>query len=120
MLLNVMRFMDVTGPRSVSREEICKASDLWAVDIKSRRKVTTGLQCASSFFYTASKWFRFHSLLLTSATSPNASDLITKDFVDHVLARGGSTETTRSYRSRIREFLNYALKGPIRSNQSTS
>jgi len=110
MLLNVMRFMDITGPRSVSREEIHKASDLWTIEIKSRRKLKTGMQCASSFFYTASKWFRFHSLLVTPAISSSASYLITKDFVDYVLARGGSTETTRSYRSRIREFLNYAFE----------
>ena len=110
MLLNVVRIMDIKEPRIVSREEIRKASELWTVDTKSRRTIPSGGRCAMSFFYTALRWFRFQSLLLSPATSSNASYQITAAFTEYILARGGSIETIRSYRSRTREFLNHVFE----------
>lgn len=107
-LLNIMRLIGLTQPRTVALDEIENASERWYKDEPGHR---LGRPASSRsiyrFAFAAKNWCRFHGWLVEPvAFIPFASHLA--DFIQHLrFERGLASPTIRSYGDRVRLFLTW-------------
>ena len=120
ILLNVIRFMDLSELRSVDREEIRKAGELWAQD-KEFHKVGEGRKSSAiKLTNVARGWFRFLGRLTIPTDPIGPFDDLLADFVHELRVRWGlAIVTVESYRYRASIFLEWLAERHDRFSSAT-
>ena len=105
MLLNVIRLMDLSAPRTVEIEEIKQAARRWAVDLEHHERRKAGPNTERLFIYLALKWLRYLDLAAIPEAPSKPADIVICEFVAHLIEAGYAAPTVRSYASRVRDFI---------------
>ncbi len=109
LLLHIVRILELTELRQVHLEEIRKAGGLWLVDSSAHTTRQPGNTSLYFFTNTATKWFKFHGVLI----SPEGPKLPYQSYLDeyvHFLAhdRQFASGTVRHYRESAAALLGWA------------
>ena len=107
MLLNVIRLIDLRGPRIVEMDEIKQAAMRWAVDMEHHPRRKPGRSSERLFVYLALKWLRHSNLVNIPEVLPRPADIVVRDFVSYLSESGYAAPTLRSYVSRVRDFIRW-------------
>jgi integrase/recombinase XerD len=105
-LVHIVRVMNMSSMRMVSRREIEAAGEAWASYEGPLRKKLNLSGAPSVFVRVAKGWMRFHGRLATPPA--NCFHRLIAEFIDSMLTtRGLAQDTVRSYSSRAFGFLKW-------------
>jgi integrase/recombinase XerD len=120
MLLHIIRLMNYETLRQVDLLEIQQSSISWLSDSGSYRVRRTGPTTARSFIYMATRFFKFHNVLRTSASSRGSNDNLVETFRAFLRdSQGVSPTTQRCYTSRVSNFLRAVVSETLPPSQIT-
>ena len=109
-LIHIVRLLRLSHMRGVDVQEIERAAKRWATYTGLLRRKKAGLTAADCFARVARNWLRFHGNLTVPVVATHPSDMIVRDFVQHLKQRNGlSAETVKGYSSRAGIFLRWWL-----------
>ena len=108
MLLHVVRLLNLNSSRPVGMSEILQGCKRWVDDSNARRHRRPGLASPYTFQRVATNWLRFQGALITSPKHIPPFGVLLAEFLNGIRSeRGLASETLRSYRVRILDFLNW-------------
>lgn len=110
MLLNIVRILDLNPLRTVSVQEIHRATEKWLVDNSSRRTRPVGKYSDYTFRYAATRWLRFLGILEAPQVPLSPAQIIVRQFENFLREHNFSEEAVRSTTANLRRFLSWALE----------
>jgi hypothetical protein len=84
-LIHIVRLLRLTHLRGVDLQEIDRAAKRWAAYKGPHRRKKAGPRAADCFAREARNWLRFHGNLAIPVVAPHPSDMIVRDFVQHLV-----------------------------------
>jgi integrase/recombinase XerD len=107
-LLHVIRLMELSEPRMVSKPEIERVAREWSKDEKYHTSRSAGAESAYTLSLTARRFFCFHGLLAKPDPCAQAFNEVLLHFLDDLRhVKGRSTATIHCYSKRLSRFLDW-------------
>ncbi len=109
MLLHVIRLLKLDSPRIVHIEEIRDAAARWVHEVDPHLSRKVGPTSEHNFASIATRWLRHVNLIHAPILPERPIDIIVEGFVESMKQRRMYPPTIRTYRSRLLQFLPWAL-----------
>jgi integrase/recombinase XerD len=122
LLLHIVRLLRLQELRPVHLEEIHRAAEKWLTDPLAHATRQPGNTSLYSFTNAATKWFKFHGMLVCPSPSKPAYQLYLDDYTQFLVSeRQFALSTVRHYSESAAAFVDWAHhRGPSLTNVTAS